>query len=163
MKTSCSIQVGVSVALVAVVLFLVIGSFMWVNKLHNSKDCPCSEDWRRSFLRKFLAFYIVVLTLNTIYTVYHMLSTDCSVMVRPVLWQAVMSITGILTFVYVIVAIQYIKKIKNEKCECARKGRGDEMMIAHISLMIAIFGLAVLVLLGVIIALPVMLRRRLKK
>ena len=163
MQPLCTTRMIISVIFVAVVLFLVIGAFLWLDKLHKSKDCACSEDWKRSFLRVFLAFYIIILIVNAVYALYYMFTLDCAPHKRPMWLQAILAITGMATFVYIIVAIQYVKQLKEKKCECARSGSGDDKLIAHVAIMLTIIAIVVIALLGMMIAIPFMFGRALKK
>lgn len=162
MDISCKTRIVITCILTAIAFVLVLGVFLWLDKLHKSKDCECSADWRRSFLRKFLAFYMVILLGNAVYMVYHMFSTSCGRIPKPIWLNVVKAITGFLTILYVIFAIQYLQKLKEKKCDCARSGFGDEMLIAHVSFILTMLGVAVLVIFGTILILPIMIARAVK-
>lgn len=101
------------------VIFVVIQTLI-VNYLVKleSMGCKCAIDWRRNFIVFFLVLSIVY-TLSTFF-----IDKDS----LPLL-QSIMVITGI---VNVILALQYINRLKKEKCECSESIYRDILYLVSI-------------------------------
>jgi hypothetical protein len=101
------------------ILFVIIQSLIvnYLVKLERM-GCKCAMDWRKNFIVFFLVLSIVY-TLSTFF-----IDRDS----LPLL-QSIMVITGI---VNVILALQYINRLKKEKCECSESMYRDILYLVSI-------------------------------
>lgn len=101
------------------IIFVVIQTLI-VNYLVKleSMGCECAMDWRRNFIVFFLVLSIVY-TLSSFF-----IDKDS----LPLL-QSIMVITGIIN---VILALQYINRLKKEKCECSESLYRDVLYLVSI-------------------------------
>jgi len=101
------------------IIFVVIQTLI-VNYLVKleSMGCECAMDWRRNFI-------IFFLVLSIVYTLSSFFIDKDSL---PLL-QSIMVITGIIN---VILALQYIDRLKKEKCECSESLYRDVLYLVSI-------------------------------
>lgn len=95
-----------------IVLYLVM--FNYVQKLEET-GCACSSDWRRHFIYWYLVFATLFTIVSMVMTSYGGMFTMGKLMGYGIL----NLIYGILTIIFVVVAIQYVHRLKVEKCKCS--------------------------------------------
>ena len=94
--------------------------------------CECSVDWRRTFIKTYMLFIIIYLSLLFILTLFgkeHML-------------RFVAMIMFFVNIFFIIVVYQYVKYLKDTKCECsASLARNVLELFNYIQIFLLLFSL----------------------
>ena len=104
-------------SVILIVLYLVM--YDYVRKLEGipgdptNPPCPCSEGWRRTYIFWYIIASIAIILINAI-----VLMFDISGPVK-MLMGGVAVVYEIATVLFVIFAIQYVNRLKHEKCQCS--------------------------------------------
>lgn len=104
-------------SVILIVLYLVM--YDYVRKLEGvpgdpmNPPCPCSEGWRQTYIFWYIIASILIILINSI-----MLMFDIHGPLN-VIMGIVAVIYEIATVLFVIFAIQYVNRLKREKCECS--------------------------------------------
>lgn len=141
--------------LVGAVLFVLYGLILqWLIKLERMHPaCECARDWKRSFIIGWIFFILV----SQVVSVSLLLSINCDqgkvagAMTRFLPWYLIYEVLvlgGAIAFV--VIALKYLKQLKDAKCECALAGNRDEILKA-----IAYIQMAILILAGVLVVFAV--------
>lgn len=119
----------------AFIIALYIVFLVYLFKLEKI-GCDCSLNWRRNYM---ITFMIFALSTNLI-----------SIIVPSIRLNIVfVVISAILSLMFLIVTIQYIQKLKNDKCECS-KNLTREIMFYYSWIMLVLFWLSIGILLYVL-------------
>lgn len=97
-----------TVVLLLFAIFFVVIQLLIINYLYQLEKigCKCAMDWRRSFILFFLVLAIVNLLVTSFLT--H----------EQIPWvQTLITVLGIIN---VVVTLQYVQKLKTQKCECSQ-------------------------------------------
>lgn len=125
----------------AFIIALYIVFLVYLVKLEKI-GCKCALNWRRNYMITFMIFSLATnvisviapsLRLNKVYVI----------------------ISAILSLMFLIVTIQYVKKLKNDKCECS-KDSTREILFYYSWIMLVLFWLSV----GIILYTLYMLRNK---
>lgn len=84
--------------------------YEWILKLEKI-GCKCSIDWRRYYIKYYTIFIIAYI----FFTILYLFITDKHLQ----LIIGVNLIILIAEIIYIIVSIQYINRLKKEKCDCS--------------------------------------------
>jgi RsiW-degrading membrane proteinase PrsW (M82 family) len=114
----------------------------WFLKLKSMNDCNCSQDWRRTYMQ----WYFTVAIAYTIFYLLYNLITGCKKKTGVLL--LIDGVLLIAAVIYIILAFQYLTFLKEQKCECATKGHGDELLRAHAIFYILVLCLAMFLPIG---------------
>jgi hypothetical protein len=104
-------------SVILIVLYLVM--FDYVRKLEGipgdpaNPPCPCSEGWRRTYIFWYIIASIFIILMNSIIFMFDIKGPLTIVM------GVIAAIYQIATILFVIFAIQYVNRLKREKCECS--------------------------------------------
>ena len=152
---------GITQAVITVpILLMMIFIYRWLHLLDESKDCECSDDFRRKYIRWFMLAWIIWILLYAVYVWYQVITKySCSKFPTFVMNRWVSLVIGILVILYIVFAFQYIKLLKNRDCKCATKGIGDELLTIHASILTAVYALAFLMILIIPIILFLVIRK----
>jgi len=142
MREPLKYPVNVFVAIVAFFfLVLPITVYTWIVKLEKT-GCECSKDWRRNFIHFYVIFNMILVVSSIILLFFKgVVIMD----VVPLLGFA----SAALALTFVIVTVQYVQRLKREKCACSEDTRRNVMYIwalvqGFISL-IALLSMAVMI------------------
>ena len=154
------VLLGISQAVVTIpFLLLMIFIYRWLHLLDESKDCECSNDFRRKYLRWFMLAWIIWTFLYAVYVWYQVITKyGCSKDPDISMNRWVSLVIGIIVILYIVFAFQYIKLLKNRDCKCATKGFGDEFLIIHASIITAVFAFIFLMYVVWLIAIYIFMR-----
>jgi len=138
--------------IVAVISFLFLSLpvlvYTWIVKLEKT-GCECSKDWRRSFIQFFVVFNMLVLVASIV-----LLFVKGVTIIDAV--PVIAFCSSIFTACFVVFAIQYVHRLKSEKCVCSEDTRRNVMYIWAITQgILMIIGLLILVFTAVTLALMV--------
>lgn len=75
--------------------------------------CPCSADWRRTYIAWYVIIGILIIVVNAIFLMYEVSGPIKVVMA------SVHALYELATLLFVIFAIQYVNRLKREKCQCS--------------------------------------------
>lgn len=108
------------ILLVAFAVMFVVIQLLILNYLVQLENlgCACAMDWRRGYIM----FYLILSILNIF------ISSFVDESHIPYL-QAVMVVIGILNIVF---TIQYVNKLKKEKCDCSQSIYREIMMVVSV-------------------------------
>lgn len=120
------------VVMILVAIALQVSILMWIRKLERT-GCECSKDWRRNYI----AFYCVLGVVLGIVAIVGILTHN------EWLLQAGSSVKLILGFLFVVFGLQYVSRLKKEKCECSEDLRREILFIWNIIAAI-FFGIALI-------------------
>jgi hypothetical protein len=85
----------------------------WVRRL-ESIGCTCSDDWRRTFLKGYAIYHVTLIAVS---------------IALLLIFRRFFAISGViawvLAIVYVVSALQYIHRLKKEKCACSEDVRRE--------------------------------------
>lgn len=108
----------------AFVIALYIAFLVYLFKLEKI-GCNCALNWRRNYM---IVFMIFALSTNFL-----------SLIVPSIKFNVVLaSISAILSLMFLIVSIQYVQKLKDDKCECS-KDLTREIMYYYSWIMLVLF------------------------
>lgn len=118
----------------AIIVALYIAFLVYLFKLEKV-GCNCSLNWKRNYMITFMIFA---------------LSTNLISIIIPSLGHNVVFvfISAVLSLMFLIVTIQYIKKLKNDKCDCS-KNLTREIMFYYSWIMLVLFWFSIAILLYV--------------
>jgi hypothetical protein len=102
----------VLISVIWVVLYLVM--FDYIRKLENM-GCECSKDWRRTYIFWYLIVAIVLLASQMAVAAFG----DMFLLSRIVGFGAGSILFFIATIVFVVASLQYVHRLKHEKCKCS--------------------------------------------
>lgn len=125
--------------------------YRWLHLLDTSNTCECSQDFRRKYLRWFMLVWIVVTVCMLAYFWYQAWFVyNCQPFQKPMLYSWIQATMIWFVGTYVIAALQYLKILKERKCECALQGMGDDLLRFHAYLYIALFAITILAIIMII-------------
>lgn len=153
----CSGVIVVSALISASILFLMYGAYVWLDRLHKQKECVCANDWRASYIRKFLQVMIVYMVIHNAFVIWRLFTTNCAPYdVHPVV-RVFYVLLQIAMFIYVVFALQYISKLRKSNCSCAIEGKGDNYLQVHATLMAVLYATVATLVVASVILVPVIL------
>jgi hypothetical protein len=119
----------------AFIVALYIVFLIYLFKLEKI-GCDCALNWRRNYM---IVFMIFALSTNLV-----------SIIVPSLRLNVVFAvISATLSLMFLIVTIQYVQKLKSDKCECS-KDATREIMFYYSWIMLILFWLSVAILLYVL-------------
>lgn len=159
MKASaCYALIVGSVILNVAMLALMIGSWMWLQKLSKDTSCACAVSKKAVYMRYFLLYAIIVTVLTAGYGIASLYKSQCSVVVYPTLLLMLQSVMFVATIVFVVFAWQYMALLKKSQCSCATTGYGDNLLrIYTIIQTIVLAFTAFTILLGIFLTIILMI------
>lgn len=98
--------------------------------------CDCALSWKRNFM---IAFMIFALSTNLVSIIVPSLRLNVVFVI----------ISAVLSLMFLIVTIQYVQKLKKDKCDCS-KDLTREIMFYYSWIMLVLFWLSVVILLYVL-------------
>ena len=118
----------------AIIVALYIAFLVYLFKLEKV-GCNCALNWKRNYMITFMIFA---------------LSTNLISIIIPSLGHNVVFvfISAVLSLMFLIVTIQYIRKLKNDKCDCS-KNLTREIMFYYSWIMLVLFWFSIAILLYV--------------
>ena len=118
----------------AIIVALYIAFLVYLFKLEKV-GCNCALNWKRNYMITFMIFA---------------LSTNLISIIIPSLRHNVVFvfISAVLSLMFLIVTIQYIRKLKNDKCDCS-KNLTREIMFYYSWIMLVLFWFSIAILLYV--------------
>lgn len=118
-------------AIITIILFAYIIS--WIYKL-ETMGCDCAKDWRRNYIVGYSVYFIVHALIQ--------LFTD-----RVDILYALTPVTFGAGILFVVFTLQYVHRLKEEKCVCAADiGRAVLYIVAAIDgAVFALYGLIILI------------------
>jgi hypothetical protein len=102
----------VLISVIWVVLYLVM--FDYIRKLEQT-GCVCSKDWRRTYIFWYLVIAIVLLVSQMAVAAFG----DMFLLSKIVGFGAGSILFFIATVVFVVASLQYVHRLKVEKCKCS--------------------------------------------
>jgi hypothetical protein len=119
----------------AFIIALYIVFLVYLFKLEKI-GCDCALNWKRNYM---ITFMIFALSTNFV-----------SIIVPSLRLNAVFAIIfAVLSLMFLIITIQYVQKLKNDKCDCS-KDLTREIMFYYSWIMLVLFWLSVAILLYVL-------------
>lgn len=119
----------------AFIVALYIVFLVYLFKLEKV-GCDCALNWRRNYM---IAFMIFALSTNLVSIIVPSLKLSIVFVI----------ISAVLSLMFLIVTIQYVKKLKKDKCDCS-KDLTREIMFYYSWIMLVLFWLSVAILLYVL-------------
>lgn len=109
-----------NIVLLLFAIFFVVIQLLIINYLYKleTTGCKCALDWRRNFIMFFLVIAIVNLLVTSFLTHEQI--------------PFIQTLVTVLGLVNVIVTLQYVNKLKIEKCECSKSIYREIMMYVAI-------------------------------
>lgn len=133
-----SIAYAMTMIVVAVVnIVLYIHTAMWIYNMNRSNKCQCADDWRKRYVLYFPLASIVV-----------------GIFILPFVpaFSAPVSLLLMVGWiVFIISALQYVKKLRVSKCTCATSGYGDEGLNVYAYVPIISWSISIIFILAVLI------------
>jgi len=138
------------------ILMININAIMWINKLEKIK-CACSESYMRSYIKYFLYILIPISIINILLNIYMYVNNINHLELSKLsgLSSSAIFILNIFNIIYVIfaltnivIAIVFINKLKELKCECSEDIRREVYWIYNIvmaSLLSIMFSIMILI------------------
>jgi hypothetical protein len=115
----------------AFIIALYIVFLVYLFKLEKI-GCDCALNWKRNYM---ITFMIFALSTNFV-----------SIIVPSLRLNAVFAIIfAVLSLMFLIITIQYVQKLKNDKCDCS-KDLTREIMFYYSWIMLVLFWLSVAIL-----------------
>ena len=132
---------GLTAVLVAFVLCIQLLILKYVYDLETI-GCECAtNDWRRDYIMSYLAVTIVLGVIN----VFLLITEGKKALVVPP------SILVIFGWIYIITTLQYVDRLRREKCECSKSVYRDIMeLFAMINALMLVFALVLAFVLGAV-------------
>lgn len=93
---------------------LILNYLMQLEKI----GCACAMDWRRSFIMFYLVLGVINIFISAVVDESHI----------PYL-QTIMVVVGVLNIIF---TVQYVQKLKQQKCECSQSVYRDVMVYVSI-------------------------------
>jgi len=119
----------------AFIIALYIVFLVYLFKLEKI-GCDCALNWKRNYM---ITFMIIALSTNFV-----------SIIVPSLRLNVVFAIIfAVLSLMFLIITIQYVQKLKNDKCDCS-KDLTREIMFYYSWIMLVLFWLSVAILLYVL-------------
>lgn len=119
----------------AFIVALYIVFLVYLFKLERI-GCSCALNWRRNYM---IVFMIFALSSNLVSIIVPSLRLNVVFVI----------ISAVLSLMFLIVTIQYVQKLKNDKCDCS-KDLTREIMFYYSWIMLVLFWLSVAILLYVL-------------
>ena len=97
-------------------MYIMVSALEWIFNLEKI-ECKCSEDYRRDYVKYYIMMYIIINPIMFVYSTYVMIYNKeynfsiLMTMVRLILMT--------LFLVNLVFSIEYIQKLKNDKCGCS--------------------------------------------
>jgi len=99
-------------SIIWVVLYLVM--FDYIRKLEQT-GCACAKDWRRTYIFWYLVVSIFVIVAQLAVAAFG----DMFILSKVAGYGAGSVILFIATIIFVVVSLQYVHRLKEEKCKCS--------------------------------------------
>lgn len=118
-------------AIITIILFAYILTFVY--KL-ESTGCECAKDWRKGYIIAYSIYFIA-------HALLQVLSPGSQIL------YALTPLTFAAGILFVVFTLQYVHRLKNEKCECSNKiGRVILYLVAAIDgAVFALYGLMIVI------------------
>lgn len=144
-RTMTGLALFVSLVIMIVNIFVLV----YLRRL-ESIGCECAMDFRRTYIQVYLIISLInagVIGLFTLATGTQIMqaaeSTHTALVIGLSVWSVIMFIAGV---VYIVFAMQYIHRLRNEKCDCSRSVTRDVWEVV-LYIKIALMALSLLLLL----------------
>ena len=118
-----------------IVLIINVTALMWINKL-DTMNCVCSESYMRTYIKYFLYFNIVVISIDILLNIYiyfnniSILEFDNNFLYK--IYKAIRGIFFIFSLINVVIVIIFINKLKEINCECSEDIRREIYWVYNI-------------------------------
>ena len=118
-----------------IVLIINVTALMWINKL-DTMNCVCSESYMRTYIKYFLYFNIVIISIDILLNIYiyfnniSILEFDNNFLYK--IYKAIRGIFFIFSLINVVIVIIFINKLKEINCECSEDIRREIYWVYNI-------------------------------
>ena len=118
-----------------IVLIINVTALMWINKL-DTMNCVCSESYMRTYIKYFLYFNIVIISIDILLNIYiyfnniSILEFDNNVLYK--IYKAIRGVFFIFSLINVVIVIIFINKLKEINCECSEDIRREIYWVYNI-------------------------------
>lgn len=97
-------------------MFIMASALEWIFNLEKI-ECKCSEDYRRDYIKYTIILYIIINPILFLYTTYNIMYNK--IPIQSIYITVVRLILMIVFLVNLVFSIEYIQKLKNNKCGCS--------------------------------------------
>ena len=108
-------------------------AYFWIDKLEKT-NCKCSEHWERSYMKNYIYFIFIWITLNLILAI--ILKTHLGEIINNTFGATVFGIVQIVLLLigvgYTFMAIDYINNLKKIDCKCSEDIKREVIFIVNI-------------------------------
>ena len=118
-----------------IVLIINVTALMWINKL-DTMNCVCSESYMRTYIKYFLYFNIVIISIDILLNIYiyfnniSILEFDNNFLYK--IYKAIRGVFFIFSLINVVIVIIFINKLKEINCECSEDIRREIYWVYNI-------------------------------
>lgn len=164
--SKCNTLIVVLALIFVIMLFLVTAVIVWLERLERDKGCTCAQDWKRTYILRFLSFLFIWNVANGSFLLYHMYQSKCQSWLsknNPIIHVLrILFAFGFIT--YLILSYMYAKMLRDRDCKCAMNGTGYQLMRLHLLLSsVILLSPVILPVLLVLITIGIFLVNKLKK
>lgn len=129
-------------------MFVLVSALEWIWNLEKT-DCKCSEYDKRDFIKFNLMFHIIMSPIITFYHLYNLIYREN--VQENIYVTSIKIVISILSFINIIFSLQYIQKLKDEKCVCSEDQKREiyyiynwiKVSLILMSVLISIIGLII--------------------
>jgi hypothetical protein len=169
--SACNTIIFVIAVVFVIILALIISIIAWLEKLQRDKGCECAEDWKRTYILRFLSFLFVWNVAVGSFMIYNFYSRKCQRAPgsdSPMVIKILRVLLGIGFIAYLVLSFLYVRLLNHRQCKCAMSDNGYKIMKIHLILSSVILLLPIIlpsiaVLIGIFFALKYIIMQKLKK
>lgn len=136
-----------------VILTLHVCIYMWIDKLER-ENCDCSKLWHRNIVKAFAIILFVVTCINAYLISQNDFDSNKylkNIMMNNMTFLQIYSVASIMiSFSYIFIMFDYIRKLKEMECECSEDWKREFGWYYSIVVMI-LWGIILLSLIGTVI------------
>lgn len=148
-------------------LYIVKIVIVWLENLQRNKECACSQDWKRTYILRFLSFLFVWNIATGSILLHQLYQGKCASvpsLSNNLIYAVLRAAFGIGFVIYLVTAYIYARMLRDRDCKCAMNGAGYKWM-RFLLFLYAIIMLSpfIIPLLIIFITLGIVLVRKLKK
>ena len=130
-------------AIIAIAMTM-LQAYMLAYVVHLEKlGCECAMDWRRNYIMWYLVFSIALTFINLF----------MGFVLRKPLPIGVGALSTLASIMFIVFALQYVHRLKKEKCECSVGTARDVLQVVAIIdvVLLGLVVLAALTLVGILV------------
>ena len=128
------------VSIISVVLY--IHTALWIYNISRKENCSCADDWRKQYI-----LYFPPASIATVIFLFPFF---------PSVVPLVSFIMMIGWIVFIVSALQYVRKLRSNNCACATSGNGDEALQVYAYVPIVSWSISILFIIAILVIVSTM-------